>query len=38
MRGPLGRLYSILMGERIAESFRPLLDGLAPDAETTSSA
>jgi len=33
MRGPLGWLFSAIMGERIADSFGPLLDGLARQAE-----
>jgi hypothetical protein len=36
MRGPLGWLFSAMMGERIADSFGPLLDGLARQAEATS--
>ncbi len=33
MRGPLAPLYSRMMGERVAASFGPLLDGLARHAE-----
>lgn len=33
MRGPLAAIMSPMAGERIAESFRPILDGLAAAAE-----
>jgi len=33
MRGPLAPLFSAMMGERIAASFRPILEGLARRAE-----
>jgi hypothetical protein len=38
MRGALGPIFSVLMGERIARSFVPLLDGLATYAEANASA
>ena len=34
IRGPLGPVFSAMLGERIASSFVPLLDGLANYAET----
>ena len=37
IRGPLGPVFSAIMGERIASSFVPLLDGLANFAETKTS-
>jgi uncharacterized protein YndB with AHSA1/START domain len=33
IRGPLGPLYSAMMGRRIAESFEPILGGLKAAAE-----
>lgn len=33
MHGPLGPLFSALMGERLAEAFVPILRGLATAAE-----
>ncbi len=36
--GPLGPVFSVIMGERIAASFVPLLDGLANYAEANASA
>ena len=35
--GPLGPVFSVMMGERIASSFVPLLDGLANYAEANAS-
>jgi uncharacterized protein YndB with AHSA1/START domain len=34
IRGPLGPLYSAMMGPRIAEGFEPILGGLKAAAET----
>ena len=34
MAGPAGRLMSAAAGERVAEGFRPILDGLAQAAES----
>jgi hypothetical protein len=36
--GPLGPVFSAVMGERIASGFVPLLDGLANYAEANASA
>ena len=36
--GPLGPVFSVMMGDRIASSFVPLLDGLANYAEAAASA
>jgi hypothetical protein len=36
MSGPLGPLFSLLMGGRIAAGFEPLLTGLAREAERVS--
>jgi len=36
MSGPLGPLFSVLMGGRIASTFEPILAGLAQEAERTS--
>jgi hypothetical protein len=36
MGGPLGPLFSLLMGGRIASSFEPILAGLAREAEAMS--
>lgn len=33
MRGPLGAVFSAMMGKRIAESFGPILSGLKAEAE-----
>lgn len=35
--GLLGPVFSVMMGERIASSFQPLLDGLANYAEANGS-
>ena len=36
MRGPLGWLYSLLMGSQMARGFEPILRGLAERAEQSS--
>jgi uncharacterized protein YndB with AHSA1/START domain len=38
MQGPLAPLFSRMMGPRIAESFGPILDGLARQAESSAAA